>query len=248
MTAAPKPSRVPRPAPPLRRRTSPLNLQPRADRPHRDALKLAGDWGVSLLVHVVVISGAILYATQSARRVGTPGAFGTTVVAIALPEPRYASPPPALGVPLRDYQTVTVPVAVPTAIPPVDLQEHFDPRDFAAAEAEGETATGVTPVPDLAYDPNLVDDPPILLSSPPLLPELLHEAGPTSRVVVQAVIDTAGHAEPASVRVIRSADTAFDHHAQQWMLKALWRPARVAGHPVRLWINRAIDYTITMSR
>jgi outer membrane biosynthesis protein TonB len=66
--------------------------------------------------------------------------------------------------------------------------------------------------------------------------------------VVQAVIDTAGRAEPASVRVIQSADTAFDQDAQQWMLEALWRPARVAGHPVRLRVNRAIDYTSTRRR
>ena len=101
---------------------------------------------------------------------------------------------------------------------------------------------------DQAYDPNLVDDPPILLSSPPLVPALLLQTGPTSRVVVQAVIDTAGRADPASVRVIQSADSAFEHNARQWMLETLWRPARVGGRPVRLWVNRAIDYTVTMFR
>ncbi len=210
-------------------------------------MKLAGDWGVSLLIHVAVLTGAI-FATQSARRAGTLAAYHTAVVVITLPEPQYASPlPPAQNVPLKDLQTVTVAAVVPTAIPPVNLLEHFDPKDFTSAAAESWTATDVTFVADQPYDPNLVDDPPILLSSPPLVPALLL-AGPTSRVVVQAVIDTAGRAEPATVRVIQSADTAFDQHAQKWMLEALWRPARVAGHPVRLWVNRPIDYTSTRPR
>jgi outer membrane biosynthesis protein TonB len=221
-------------------------LQLHAFRPQRNAKRLAGDGGGSLLIHIAVITGAI-YATQSGRPAGTPAAFDTAFVVIGLPEPQYALPPTQIA-PLKDFQTVTVPAVIPTAMPPIHLQEHFDPKNFVGASREGQTTTGVTPVADLAYDPNLVDDPPILISAPPLFPALLPQAGPTSRVVVQAVIDTAGRAEPASVCVIQSADTAFDQHAQQWMLEALWRPARVAGHPVRLRVNRAIDYTSTRRR
>lgn len=207
----------------------------------------AGDWGVSLLVHVAVISMA-MYATQSAGRARTTAALDRAVVVIALPEPQDASPPPrVLDVLPKDLETVTVPAVISSGVPPVNLQEHVY-RNFAIASSETQTAIGVTPVVDQVYDPNLVDDGPILLSSPLLVPALLPRTGRTSRVVVQAVIDTAGHAEPASVRVIQSADSAFEHNARQWMLKTLWRPARVAGRPVRLLVYRAIDWTVTRFR
>lgn len=230
----------------LRRRTSPLNLQLPAFRPERNTKRLAGNGGGSLLIHIAVITGAI-YATQSGRPAGTPARFDTAFVVIVLPEPQYALPPTRTA-PMKDLQTVTVPAVIPTAMPPIHLQQHLDPENFVGASREDQTPTGVTPVADLAYDPNVVDDPPILIWPAPLFTALLPQAGRTSRVVVQAVIDTAGRAEPASVRVIQSADTAFDQDAQQWMLEALWRPARVAGHPVRLRVNRAIDYTSTRRR
>jgi len=210
-------------------------------------MRLAADGSVSLLIHVAVVTGAI-YATQSVRPAGVPAALGATIVAITPEELRYAStPPPDLDVPVKESQTVTVPAVFPMAIPPVNLQQRLDRKDFVSARIEVGTVPGITPVADQPYNPNLVDDPPILLSSGPLVSALVPQAGISSRVVVQAVIDTAGHAEPASVRVIQSEDTAFDQHAQQWMLTAQWRPARVAGHPVRLWVNRAIDYTIIAS-
>ena len=208
----------------------------------------AGDWGVSLLVHLAVISLGV-YATQSVGRGRTTAALHRAVVVIALPEPQDGSPSPrVLDVLSKDPQTVTVSAAISSGVPPVNLPEHVYTRSFAIASSETETAIGVTPMADQTYDPNLVDDPPILLSSPPLVPALLPQTVPTSRVVVQAVIDTAGRAEPASVRVIQSADSAFEHNARQWMLKTLWRPALVGGRPVRLWINRAIDYTVTRFR
>lgn len=207
----------------------------------------AGDWGVSLLVHVAVISMA-MYATQSVGRAKTTAAPDRAVVVIALPEPQDASPPRVLDVLPKDPQTVAVPAVISWGVPPVNLQEHVYTRNFAIASSETETAIGVTPMADQAYDPNLVDDPPILLSSPPLVPALLPQTRPTSRVVVQAVIDTAGRADPASVRVIQSADSAFEHNARQWMLQTLWRPARVGGRPVRLWVNRAIDSAVTRFR
>ena len=188
-----------------------------------------------------------MYATQSVGLARTTAALDRAVVVIALPEPQDASPPPpVLDLLPEDLQTVTVPAVIPSGVPlpPINLQEHFYTRNFSIANSEPETAIGVTPVTDQVYDPNLVDDPPILLSSPPLVTALLPQTGPTSRVVVQAVIDTAGRADPASVRVIQSADSAFEHNARQWMLETLWRPARVDGRPVRLRVNRAIDYTV----
>ncbi|HXJ29731.1 MAG TPA: TonB family protein [Gemmatimonadales bacterium] len=192
---------------------------------------------------------AAINATVSARRIGTARALDTAVVAIAPPDAQHETPPPGLEVPLKGFQTVTVPALMPIAIPSVNLQERFDPKDFTGVGVEDGTVTGVAPVPDQVCEPSLLDDPPILLSSPPLdYPPSLRQAGIAGRVVVLAVIDTTGRAEPASVRVIQGAHPGFDQPSKQWMLNAQFRPARAGGRLVRVRINRALDYTIATAR
>jgi outer membrane biosynthesis protein TonB len=228
-------------------RIAPLNLQLLASGQKQDAGKLA--WGglLALVVHTAVIAAAI-NATVSARRTGTARALDTAVVAIAPPDAQQ-TPPPALDVPLMGFQTVTVPALIPIAIPSVNLQERFDPKDFTGVGVEDGTVTSLAPASDQVCDPSVLDDPPILLSSPPLdYPPLLLQAGIAGHVVVLAVIDTTGRAEPASVRVIQGAHPEFDQPSKQWMLNALFRPARAGGRRVRVRINRALDYTITTSR
>jgi TonB family protein len=229
-------------------RIAPLNLQLLASGQKQDAWKRACGGLLALVVHTAVIAGAI-NATVSARRTETAKALDTAVVAIAPPDAQHETPPSAPDVPLKGFQTVTVPALIPIAIPSVNLLERFDPTDFTGVGVEDETVTSVAPAPDQVCDPSVLDDPPILLSSPLLdYPPLLRQAGIAGRVVVLAVIDTTGRAEPASVRVIQGAHPGFDQPSKQWMLNALFRPARAGGRLVRVRINRALDYTIITSR
>src|SRR5205809_715137 len=77
---------------------------------------------------------------------------------------------------------------------------------------------------------SVVDERPDFLSGPQLVyPELLRRAGVEGRVLLQAIIDTMGRAEPASVKVISSPNPGFDESAKQWILRTLFRPGRVHG-------------------
>jgi TonB family protein len=230
-------------------RIAPLNLQLLASGQKQDAWKLACGGLLALVVHTAVIAAAI-NVSVSARRTGTARALDSAVVAIAPPDALHEPPPPpTLDVPLKGFRRVTVPALMPMAIPSVNLQERFDPKDFTGVGVEDSTVTSVAPAPDQICEPSVLDDPPILLLSPPLdYPPLLRQAGIAGRVVVLAVIDTTGRAEPASVRVIQGAHPGFDQPSKQWMLNALFRPARAGGRPVRVRINRALDYTIITSR
>jgi len=217
-----------------------------------DAGKFSGGGYLSLLIHAALIAAAI-YGTASARHMAPAVRLGTRVVLIGPPEPQHEIPPtPVLDVSLEANQTVVAPVLIVIAIPSVNLQEHFDPKEFTRAGVEvgveEETATGVLLTADQICDPSVLDDPPILLVSPPLdYPPLERQAGFTGRVVVEAVIDTTGHAEPASVRVIRTGYPAFDQPSREWMLNARFRPGRVRGRPVRVLVDRALDYRSTPS-
>ena len=64
------------------------------------------------------------------------------------------------------------------------------------------------------------------------------------RVLVQAIIDTTGGAEPSSVMIIQSPNPGFDQPAKNYVLRALFRPGRVHGRAVRVLLNLPIDFKI----
>ena len=98
---------------------------------------------------------------------------------------------------------------------------------------------------DQVYAEAAVDERAEIVSAPPLeYPPALRHAGLQGRVTVQAVIDTLGRAEPASLKVIARPNTAFDESARAYVLHAVFRPARVKGRAVRVLINVPVDYRI----
>lgn len=210
-----------------------------------NAKRLLGVGAVSLTIHTVVIAG-VVFATLHAARSDTRVKLDTTVVLLE-PQPQQKAPePPPLSEPLQGFQTVVVPVAIPTAIPPVDLDEHFDPKDYSGTGVEGGRAQGRAPNPNEVYTEALVEEKPSLLSGPPsAYPEMLRRAGIQGQVILEAIVDTTGRVEPKSIKILKSPHPGFDEPTRQWILKALFRPARVHGQAVRVFINLPFDYSVT---
>jgi TonB family protein len=208
--------------------------------------KVVGGGATSLALHAVLIGGAV-YATLSARPADTAMRVDTTVVLLASPQHQPAVPPPAeLAAPLRGFQTVTIPTQLPTALPALDLRERFDPKDYSGIGVEGGRANGVVPSGNEVYSESLVEERPALLSAPPAAyPDLLKQARIQGRVVLRAIVDTTGRVEPSSVEIATSPNPAFDVPARNWILKALFRPARLHGRAVRVHITQPLDYSIT---
>jgi len=84
-----------------------------------------------------------------------------------------------------------------------------------------------------------------LAGPPPAYPPLLQSAQIEGTVMVEAIIDTTGHIEPASIKVISTTNPGFNESAKQAIQKWLYRPARVYGRAVRVLIHQPINYTIT---
>src|SRR5437667_3618453 len=123
------------------------------------------------------------------------------------------------------------------------LERHMAQVD--AACPLGGTGDGHGSVADQVYSEASVDEPAAIVTAPPLeYPPALRRAGLQGRVTVQAVIDTLGRAEPASLKVIARPNTAFDKSALAYVLHAVFRPARVKGRAVRVLIKVPVDYRI----
>jgi len=211
-----------------------------------------GQTALSVLVHGGIIFAAVR-ATQGVAETMKNRPIDTTMVFLKPPPPPPPppnQPPPdvivAANPPPKGFQTVVAPDVIPTNIPPVNLQEHFDPKDYSGTGVEGGISTGMVPTGNEVFMEAIVEEKPSVLSGPqPQYPELLRQAGIQGRVMVQAIIDTTGRAEPASLKIIASPNPGFDQSAKNYVLKALFRPARVHGRAVRVLINIPIDFKIT---
>lgn len=200
----------------------------------------------SLTIHSATIA-AVAYATMGGARSDMRVRADTTLVLLT-PEKRQKPPQPEavqLVDALKGFQTVVVPAQVLVDIPPVDLRERFDPKDYSGTGVEGGHAAGMVPSANEVYAEALVDEKPSLLSAPPpAYPALLKQAGIQGRVLLRAIVDTTGRVEPASVKILQSPNPGFDQPTREWLMKALFRPARMHGQAVRTFINLPVDYSI----
>lgn len=210
-----------------------------------DKKKAFGLGFVSLLGHSILVLLAVI-ATITAGQAATDEIPDTMMVFLNQEEKKPEEQPPVLEIPqLKGFQTVVAPTDIPTNIPPINLQEHFDPKDYSGTGVEGGIGTGIVPSSDHVYMESVVEERPEVLSGPQLqYPDLLRQAAIQGRVLVQAIVDTSGRAEPQSVKVIQSPNPGFDQPAKNYVLRALFRPARVHGRAVRVLINLPIDFKI----
>jgi protein TonB len=206
--------------------------------------KLFGLGFVSLTLHAALIAGAI-FATVKAGRSDTKVHVDTAMVFLDQQQQKPPEQQPVqLDIPLKGFQTVVAPTEIPTDIPPINLQEKFDPKDYSGSGVEGGVANGLVPTGEV-YAVDLVQEKPDRLAGPqPAYPELLRSAGIQGRVVVQLVVDTLGRAEPNSVRIIKSPNPGFNEAVKNSVLRTVFRPGRVQGRAVRVLIEMPFDFLI----
>lgn len=200
---------------------------------------------VSLVVHCAMVLGGV-YALRSVARSAATVQVDTTLVFLASPQLAPLQIPVQLDVPLKGFQGLVAVPQIPTSIPPVDLEQHFDPRDYLGTGAEGGVADGATPTDNQVYSAAGVEEAPALLSPPPAYPEMLRRAGVEGRVLLQAIVDTSGRLEPGSVKILKSPSPGFDLPTKRWALAARFRPARRQGRAVRVLVNLPFEFSMSI--
>ena len=220
------------------------------------AKKSIGQTVLSFLVHAAVIFAAVKVTTGAAEGIKKIVA-DTTMVFLKPPPPPPPppdQPPPDVIVsqnpPPKGFQTVVAPTDIPKDIPPIDLNEKpFDPKDFTGKGVEGGIAAGIVggtgPVTGEVFLEAQLDDPVQPISIPtPRYPPVLQSAGIAGRVELQYVVDTTGHAEPASFKVLKTTHPAFVEPAKEAIAKGVFKPAKFKGTPVRQLVQQAIAFKV----
>lgn len=160
------------------------------------------------------------------------------------PDAIVSATPPPLG-----FQTVMPPTEIPKDIPPVNLNERFNAADFSGKGVEGGVATGVVggtgPVTGETFLQTEVDDPVRQINIPkPRFPPVLQQAGVSGFVDATYVVDTLGHAEASSWKVLKSSNQQFEAPAREAIMKGVFKPARIKGAPVRQLVSQKISFNI----
>jgi TonB family protein len=88
-----------------------------------------------------------------------------------------------------------------------------------------------------------VDVPPAAVSHPAIVyPPEMQALRVGGTVVVEALVDAAGHVTPGSVRVLQSPNPGLEREALRVVAAAVYRPARRGGHAVSVTIRQPITF------
>ncbi len=88
-----------------------------------------------------------------------------------------------------------------------------------------------------------VDEQPTVVSHPPIrYPPEMRTLGASGTVIVEATLEATGRVEPASVRIVQSANPGFNDEVRRIVRAALYRPAKSRGRPVRVVIRQALTF------
>lgn len=208
--------------------------------------KFGGGTSISVVVHVLLIWGAVEATFGSGNR-DAAKSLDTTMVFIQQEEEKKQEQEEVKLEEVKGFTALLAPVNIPTNIPPINLNEKWDPSQFSGVGVEKgfNLTTDVKIDPGAAFNEAIVDEKPSLVS--PILPEypdLLRQAGIEGTVLVEVIIDTTGHSEPASLKIVQSSNRAFELAAKEAVLKSLYRPGRVRGQAVRVLVQVPINFGI----
>ncbi len=203
----------------------------------------------SIAVHAGLIALAAL-GTQAPPPL--PGPIrDTTLFYVADPRPSRPAAPgmpsaPALpGLPLPTVFQLPSTIPLPDLVPPgaPALPWTHDPWPGIPG-TPGDTG-GVPGGAALPLDARIVETPPVLLAHPAVrYPEVLRQAGIEGEVMVEAVLDTLGHVETGSARVVRGTHALMDAEALSVVGGSRYRPGRMGPRAVRVRIQVPVRFAL----
>jgi TonB family protein len=143
--------------------------------------------------------------------------------------------------------------AVAVQFPPIPMVFPVAPGGavvgFPAEVAGPVTEPAAVPVaalPPGVYAEDGVTERPQRLSSPPArYPDSLRTAGIGGRVLVEVIVDSTGHADSASVRVLSTTHPGFEAPARDVVLGTTFAPGRLHGRAVPVMVRIPINFVTT---
>jgi protein TonB len=136
-------------------------------------------------------------------------------------------------------------------------------NDFSGVGKVGGSANGVengqqqsteqrtAPPDEGTYELSAVEEQPSLSNSSEVqrqlarnYPPLLRDAGVIGTVTLRMRVLEDGHVDPESISVENTTHDAFADAAKRVVEKMRFRPAKVGGHPVKVWVTLPVTFQL----
>ena len=176
------------------------------------------------------------------------------------PAPEEAPPPVVKG-----FQELVPPEEPPAKIPDVDpTQQAASVEDFSGVGQAGGVAKGVEggvaqdvserdePVDVGTYELAAVEERPELTNRNAVrsavernYPPLLRDAGVSGQVTLRFRVNADGTVDASSISVENSTHDAFGDAARRVIERARFRPAKVGGRAVPVWVQLPVNFQLT---
>jgi TonB family protein len=208
---------------------------------------------LSISFHGVAVAGAIASSRQPSTATTAPQAQPALV--FVAPHARRESPPAAQdrggaqAAPTPSWEPLQIPDLIPPVLPDslprvADLLGNAFLRSGSSPALAGSPVSGIPPEGDVEpWTVESVDEPVRVIEQPPTTyPPGLAQAGITGRVELEYVVDTAGRAEPGSLRALATTRPEFEAAARATVLGSRYRPARLHGRVVRQLVRQTLRF------
>jgi protein TonB len=212
-------------------------------------------------IHALLIVAAVFGTLQAKEQLEKPKAEKVEFVEMKkkdeppppkeepkpMPKDVVAAPPPPKG-----FQVLTAPIKVPDVLPDIDLSKKVtDEADFTGKGVAGGTSKGVvggTPVnTDQPYFEFQVEKQVSTApgSPQPRYPEMLKSANIEGEVLAQFVVDTTGHAEMNTFKVLKSSHDGFTQAVKNVLPNMRFYPAEIGGRKVKQMVQQPFTFALT---
>jgi periplasmic protein TonB len=212
---------------------------------------------LSVIIHVVLIGGAVYGTLQAKEALEKPRAEKVEFVDMKKDEPpppeKPPEPPPEMITappPPKGFIVLTAPIKIPEVLPDIDLTKKVtDEADFSGKGVAGGRASGIgnTPVPDQTYFEFQVEKQVAAApgNAPPRYPDMLRSANVEGEVLAQFVVDTTGRVEQGSLKILKSSHDLFTNAVRQHLAAARYYPAEIGGRKVKQLVQQPFNFGLT---
>src|SRR6478672_7027418 len=213
------------------------------------------------ILHAIVGTAAVYGTLQAKEQLEKPKAEKVEFVDIKKkeepPPPKEVPPPPKDVVmappPPKGFQVLAAPIKVPDVLPDIDLSKKVtDEADFSGKGVAGGTSKGVVggtapvntdqPYFEFQVEKQVTTAP----GSPqPRYPDMLKSANVEGEVLAQFVVDTTGHAEMNTFKVLKSSHELFTQSVRNVLPNMRFYPAEIGGRKVKQMVQQPFTFALT---
>ena len=222
--------------------------------------RTVGGMMLSLVVHTLVIGGAVYGTLQAGQQIEKVRAEKVEFMKVEKKEPpppkKVVQPPPdvtAAPPPPKGFQVLTAPIKIPDVLPKIDLSKSVtNAADFSGKGVAGGIAKGVVggtaPVNENNTFFSFQVEKQVEMAPgnrAPNYPDVLRSANLEGEVIASFVVDTNGRADMSTFKVIKSTHDLFTQAVKNALQNYKFYPAEIGGRKVKQLVQQPFQFSLS---